>query len=234
VQFRSDGSVDPNGIVLDELSYSGMTETCGMIGKTTVTDRHVTEPYIGKDPGGAFVQVKTLLGTRLGAFIPDIDVGLPAISPEVSAILAQQIIEEIIEQTSEEQYLGTNSWAPKIFTYARLKLYADGIIGDWVSDTRGNGFLSQKEIIESQAAASWIPEHHLYVNGNLRKSLTPTSIDHRDELEKWVDSNRPFDVFAFVALTEALEAWDRDTPPKEKQRTAADFKARYPDYYIDP
>lgn len=229
VTFRPDGSVDPQGILLDELSYSGKTETCGIVGKTTVTDRHVTEPKIDSDGHGPYVEVKTLLGTRLGAFIPDI---------EVDALghtwhqLADEAVAEAVEATSENQYLGTNNWAPKIFTYAKLKVYVDRTVGDWVSAARGNGFLTQQEIIEKQVGTSWLPEHHLYVDSKLTKSLTPTSVNHRDELEKWVDSDRPFDVFAFNALTAALEAWDRDTAPLKKREVAADFKKRYPDYYI--
>jgi hypothetical protein len=221
-----EGRIDPGSILFSSPAYSATTETCGIIGKTTTSDRHVTEPVVSKDASGReFVEVKTLLGTRLGAFVPDIDVGL------AGGGISQHVLEEFIEQMSEERYLGTDTWTPKIFSYAGLRVYASGgALARFVSTTRGNGFVTQAEIIEEQLGCSWIPEHHLYLNGKHVHSVTPSSAT--TELEKWIDSGRPADAFAFVALSAALKEWCAETPLAKKQAFATEMKAKYPDYFV--
>jgi hypothetical protein len=229
LSFRTqDGRIDPGSVVLVSPAYSATTETCGIIGKTTTTDRHVTEPVVDADVSGRqYVEVKTLLGTRLGAFIPDLDVGLPGGSWEQA--LLQHGLEEFIEQMSEEKYMGTDTWAPKIFSYARLRVYATGgFLGRFVSKTLANGFVTQEEIIDLQLACSCIPEHHLYMNGKRTDWVVPAS----DAVDKWVDSGRPADAFAFLALSAALKEWCAGTPLSEKKAFAKEMKAKYPDYFV--
>jgi hypothetical protein len=230
--FLPNGTVDSASIKLRALSYSGTTDTCGLIGKTTVTDRHVTEPRIGGQGASNYVEVKTLLGTRLGAFIPDIEPALSSGLPQVpGADLVQHLMETAVLKMVEGRYLGTDSMTPKIFTYARLRLSKFAVKGDWVSDQRGSGFVSQASIVERQLGSSWIPEHHLYVNGALQggRSLASPSTD---DLLKWIDSPLPGDAFGFQAISAALKKWDKDTARSEKVRWTRAFARTFPDYFI--
>ena len=232
-QFGRNGKVVRDSVRLREPSYCGFTESCGFIGKTTVTDRHVTEPRIGESSIGEYVEARTLLGNRLGAFVPDL-----AVDGTLSDFGLGEI-DEIIEQISEEGYLGTNGMAPKIFTYAYVRLYARSSSAGWVSDRRASGFVDQKDIIAGQFGSSWIPEHHLYLDGKLRPSdsRVPTSPEHKQEIEAWLTSPswyrlKAMDVYAFKALSASMIKWAEETPDKEKLKVAEDFKKRFPDYYI--
>lgn len=230
--FLANGNVDPASVKLRALSYSGDTDTCGLIGKTTVTDRHVTHPRIGSDGGTSYVEVKTLLGTRLGAFIPDIDVKLPNLLPSVpGSELVKHLMEKAVEKMVEKRYLGNDPLTPKIYTYARLRLSKAGAQGTWVSDQRGSGFVLHPLIIARQLGSSFIPEHHLYVNGALVSSQSLAS-PSRDDLLKWIDSPLPADELGFAAISAALKRWAKDTPPKEKTKWAQAFARAFPDYWV--
>ena len=219
-------------------SYVGVTSVCGILGKAAVTDRHVTEPVFGEEEGVEFVEVKALLGSRLGAFIPDLDVGvsasvLKALLTLGGTLLYQHLVEEFIEQVSEEGYLGFTSAVAKIYSQVILRLYADGTeVAGFVSLKGGNGFQTTAEILADQLSHSFMPEHHVYLDDQYLTGIAPKSSDGYPETIAWIDSWRPYDAFAFFALSASILAWCRDTPLADKKAAAEDFKKRFPDHFV--
>lgn len=235
--FEKEGNVIVrNSIKVVTQEYVGVTSMCGILGKASITDRFVSEPRIAVDDGGEYVEVKSLLGSRLGAYIPDLDVGVAAGSVMEAGWLGsihQHIIEEMIEDQAEERYLGTNSWVAKIYDFVRLKVYFDGRSeGTFVSKTPGNGFQTTEEIIDEEISYSWMPEHHLYLNDQHVDAKVPQSSDGWDEMVNWIDSWRPFDVMAFVVLNDAINYWCRNASLEDKLAVAQKFKDKHPNYYV--
>lgn len=223
-----------SSVTVDTPEYVGVTRMCDILGKATTTDRFVSEPRIEVDAGGEFVEVKALLGARLGAYIPDLDVGVATVMPKYPlGPLVQHVIEEMIEDQAEEQYLGTNSWVAKIYNFVKLKVYYDGRQeGTFVSRTPGNGFQTTGEIVAEEIGFSWIPEHHLYLNDQHVDEAIAQSTDGWDETVKWIDSWRPYDVMAFVVLNDAINYWCRNASLEDKMATAQKFREEHPNYYV--
>lgn len=219
--------------------YVGNTVYCGVVGRGNVTDQFVSAPTFGNDARGNYVEVRSLLGSRLGVLIPDIDVGLEATFGldlpllRYLGVIVQQAIEEAAEDLSEETYTGTNKSYPRIFSYILLRIYEDGTTdGRFVSDTGGNGFLTQDEIITGQIGYSLIPEHHLYLNGRLTQTKELTISDRYEKAIAWIDTYFPYEEFAFLAVNDALIEWCKNATDREKRQLASDFKSKFPDYYV--
>jgi hypothetical protein len=215
--------------------YVGVSEFCGVLGKATVTDRFVSEPRFGSDARGEYVEVRSLLGSRLGAFIPDIDVGVSSVFPFGGlgfGLALQQFIEEVTEDLSEEGYTGTNTSYPKIFSYIKLRVYADGgKDGEFVSNTAGNGFLDQDEIVKGEIGYSWIPEHYLYLDDRLVDNVEIGLSDSYERTIAWIDTNLPYEEFAFLAVQVALNEFCASATQQQRDQLARDFAEQFPDYF---
>ncbi|ETW97875.1 MAG: hypothetical protein ETSY1_20960 [Candidatus Entotheonella factor] len=231
-----DGAFVRDTLLVSTPAYIGVTSTCGILGKATTTDRHITEPVWGRDEDGEYVEVKSLLGSRLGAFIPDIDVGQPSVLPLKGAgigVLVQHLIEELIEQIAEEGYIGYDSTVAKIYSYIVLRLYANGtVISGFNSLKGGNGFQTTEEILADGLSHSFMPEHHIYLDGDYLTGITPKSSDGYPETVQWIDSWRPYDVMAFFGLSAALKDWCKTVPLEEKKKIAEAFKKAHPDVFV--
>ena len=231
--FDLQGNV-PINIKYDIKNYVGNSSFCGVVGRGFITDTWYKEPVILQDQRGTYVEVKSLQAARLGVYIPDIEVGHDYEGADnFFGILFNHFLEEIVEYMGEETYTGTDSDVPKIYDFIRLKLYTDGhAVGEYVADVAGYGFEDAASIIETPIGYSWVPEHHLYLDDSLVKSIVPASSDGYEEWVKWIDSWLPAEVAAHTLFAEALIYWCRNATSEQKAAYANTFKTKYPEYFV--
>ena len=161
------------------LVYLGATNICGFHGHVYPTDRYVTKPKVFENEcGDSYVEVKSLLGCRVGAFMPDIKL-IGGVSDEFDDFLSSVLyrltdilLDKTIENLIEECYTGNNSYYPRIYSYIYLRVYTDGssetgFCQDLPSTGMYGGYVAMggvdtQDVIDGHGGYSYMPEHYLY------------------------------------------------------------------------
>jgi hypothetical protein len=242
-------TIKRDSIVVSSPDYVGITEYCSIKGRGYMVDRfnpeHGASNYrIGSNPRGEYIEIQSMMSSRLGVLLPDVDIGMShttnpggtSTNNPLAYINAffLHFVEEGAEYYTANEFTGSNNNFPKIYSNILLRIFADGYReGLFVSDTGGNGFKTMDEIIANQIGFSWIPEHHLYLDGAW---ITGKEVNHPNKskrLTDWIDTNWPYEAFGFSVVNQNLIEWCQNASAQDKKALSEKFKADYPGYFVD-
>ena len=242
------GKIVPESVEAEFDEFVGVSSYCGIKGQAVTIYRDKNkrkEPKIKTDSNGReYVEVKSLLASRVSAYIPDLDVGIT--DQEAQDMMGRTmgwseyfgtfVVEELLEQLAEQSFTGLDSNIPFIFTYFYLRLYADGTVdAGFPVREAASGFVTKGEITnQTTGSFSAAPEHHIYINGALDEEYIP---DPRSFLITWLE--HPYiptilGLGGFVLMSDALLDWCENASEQDIDGLAELFEEdeEASEYYI--